>query len=199
MEGWARNFDMSGISFDQRQTATLVTRRHVVMAKHYQRRPGSKVIFHSRTGKRLERILTQVRPVFGDIAVGLLNLDVPSDYKVYPLPVPKEDFSHLVGRTAAITDQNRRIFFHKVAIVNTFYMSFRHEEPKRYGWGKRLIGGDSGNPSFLIASGDLVLVETHSSGGGGAGPFYGSPKIHGIIQSAIDELASGYKLKTRNL
>ncbi|MFT6239236.1 MAG: hypothetical protein ACI9NQ_001732 [Paracoccaceae bacterium] len=199
MDGWVRNFDMSGVSFDQRQTATLVTKRHVVMAKHYQRRPGSKVIFHSRTGKRLERILTEIRPVWGDIAVGLLNLDVPSGYKVYPLPAPREDYSHLVGRTAVITDQNRRVFFHKVSVVNPLYMSFRHEKPKRYGWGKNLIGGDSGNPSFLIAGGELVLVETHSSGGDGAGPFYGNPKVHEILQAAINELAPGYKLKMKNL
>ncbi|MFT6863693.1 MAG: hypothetical protein ACJAVK_002254, partial [Akkermansiaceae bacterium] len=45
MPGWSRNFDMSGVSFNQRMTATLVTRRHVVMAGHYLRKPGDKIVF----------------------------------------------------------------------------------------------------------------------------------------------------------
>jgi len=199
MKGWSSNFDMSGVSFDQRMTATLVTRRHVVMAAHFIRKPGSKLIFHGRNGEQLERLLIQSKNAFGDVAVGLLDQEIPLGYKVYPLPVPREDFSHLVGRIAAVTDQNRRLFFHKVKVVNRFYMGFEHQAPVRHGWGKKLIGGDSGNPSFLISGNDLVLVETHSTGGAGAGPFYGSQEIQKKLQAAITGLASGYSLRTKKL
>lgn len=199
MNGWSRNFDMSGVSFDQRMTATLVTRRHVVMAKHYKRKPGALVIFHNRYGKRLERKLVAVKPVAGDIAVGLLDSDVPADFKVYPLPTPREDYSHLVGRTAVVTDQHRRIYFHNVNFANKYAMGFRHQEPKQNGWGKKLVGGDSGNPSFLISGNELVLVETHTSGGAGSGPFYGGAEVQEKLQAVIDELAPGYRLKRRAL
>jgi len=198
-KSWARNFDMSGVSFNQKQTCTLVTRRHVVMAKHYQRAIGSRVIFHDRNGKRLERTLISRKAVIGDVAVGLLNEDVPAGYKIYALPAPKEDFSNLIGRTAAITDQNRRLFFHRIGIVRANLISFRHEEPKRHGWGKKLVSGDSGNPSFLISGNELVLIETHSGGGPGVGPFYGSPELQEKLQIAINELAPGYSLRKKNL
>jgi hypothetical protein len=198
-KSWARNFDMSGVSFNQKQTCTLVTRRHVVMAKHYQRGIGSRVIFHDRNGKRLERILTARKAVIGDVAVGLLNADVPAGYKVYALPAPREDFSNLIGRTAAVTDQNRRLFFHRIGMVTPTYVSFRHEEPKRHGWGKKLVSGDSGNPSFLISGNELVLIETHTGGGPGVGPFYGSRGLQEKLQIAINELAPGYSLRKKNL
>lgn len=199
MDGWARNFDMSGVSFDQRMTATLVTRRHVVMAKHFKRKPGDRVVFHNRFGKQLERKLVAVKAAHGDIAVGLLDSEVSPDYTVYPLPSPRVDFSHLVGRTAVVTDQHRRIYFHRVNFVSPYIMGFRHQEPKQNGWGKKLVGGDSGNPSFLISGNELVLVETHTSGGAGAGPFYGGAEIQDKLQAVIDDLAPGYRLRRKAL
>ncbi|MDG1671900.1 MAG: hypothetical protein P8H96_13615, partial [Akkermansiaceae bacterium] len=58
--------------------------------------------------------------------------------------------------------------------VNRFMIAFEYDVADTHGWGKKLIKGDSGNPSFLIDGQELVLVETHTSGGPGAGPFYGS-------------------------
>ena len=198
-DNWARDFDMSGISFNQRQTVTLITKRHVVMAKHYPRNPGSPVIFHDRNGKRLTRTITHLRPVLGDVSVGLLDRDVPQGYKIYPLPTPREDYSHLVDQTAVITDQNRRLFFHKVRLVVSNFISFRYDQPQLHGWNKKLVGGDSGNPSFMISGKELVLIETHTTGGGGAGPFYGSPQLQERLQEEITRLAPGYRFKTKNL
>jgi hypothetical protein len=199
MPGWSRNFDMSGVSFNERMTLTLVTPRHVVMASHYRRRPGSKVVFHNRMGKRVERTLIGVAGVAGDVAVGLLDSDVPGDLKVYPLPAPREDFTGLVGRTAVVTDQNRRIFFHEVWRVGPTSIGFRHPKPAKHGWGKNLVKGDSGNPSFLISGGELVLIETHTTGGGGSGPFYGSSGIQEKLAAAITRLAPGYRLRFKSL
>jgi len=198
--GWARNFDMSGVSFDDRKTATLVTKRHIVMARHYQRPTGSPIIFHDRYGKRITRILMKIRNLPKvDVAIGLLSADVPSNYKAYALPTPLEDYSHLQERTAAVTDQNRRIFFHQIGGVYGSRISFRHPGTNQHGWAKNLIKGDSGNPSFIISNGDLVLIETHTTGGGGSGPFYGSPEIQNDLQRIISELSPGYRIRTKNL
>ncbi len=199
MPGWARNFDMSGVSFNQKMTATLVTRKHIVMAGHYLRKPGDKVIFHDRHGKRLERTLVKTKRLKYDVGVGLLDRDVPATHRIYPLPKTRQDFSNIVGRTAAVTDQNRRIFFHEISRVNQFTTGFQHPKPILHGHSKKLVSGDSGNPSFLISGNELVLIETHTFGGSGSGPFYGGTVIQKNLQAAITEMAPGYLLKFKAL
>ena len=199
MTGWSRSFDMSGVSFNEKMTLTLVTRRHVIMASHYRRKPGDKVVFHNRMGMRVERTLVGVIGVVGDVAVGLLDSDVPPDLKVYALPAPREDFSLLKGTTAAVTGQNRRIFFHEIDRVGSTSIAFRHPKVTKHGWGKNLVKGDSGNPSFFISKGELVLIETHTSGGAGSGPFYGSPLIQKKLSAASTTLAPGYQLRLKSL
>ena len=199
MDGWARNFDMSGVSFNEKMTLTLVTRRHVIMASHYRRKPGAKVVFHNRMGKRIERTLVDVIEVVGDVAVGLLDLDVPPDLKVYALPTLRKDSLLLKGTTAVVTDQNRRIFFHEIERAGSTSITFRHPQVAKHGWGKNLVKGDSGNPSFFIDEDELVLIETHTSGGAGSGPFYGSPLIQEKLSAAITTLAPGYALRLKSL
>ena len=198
MDGWSRNFDMSGVSFNEKMTLTLVTRRHVVMASHYRRRPGAKVVFHNRMGKRVERTLVSVFGVVGDVAVGLLDSDVPPDLKIYALPEPRENFSSLKGETAVVTGQNRRIFFHEIDRVSPTVIGFRHPKLAKHGWGKNLVKGDSGNPSFIISGNELVLIETHTSGGGGSGPFYGCPIIQEKLSAAITRSVPGYRLRFKS-
>lgn len=197
--GWSNGMDLSGVSFDRRETATLVSQRHVVMAAHFQRPVGGKVIFHDRRGKFLERTLIQCRNVYGDVAVGLLNQPVPAAYRAYPLPAVVDDPTPLIGRPVMVTDQNRRLFFHKVRLVNRVMIAFEHDVADTHGWGKELIKGDSGNPSFLIDGQELVLVETHTRGGPGAGPFYGSAIVQEKLRKVMAEMDSRYTFRTVNL
>jgi hypothetical protein len=183
--GWPSGMDMSGVSFDDRKTATLVSRRHVVMARHFQRAVGAKVIFHDRQGKYLERKMIKVGNVHGDVAVGLLDQPVPAGYRVYPLPAPTTDPASLVGRPVVVTDQHRRLFFHKVGRAGFGGISFVHDVEDQHGWGKKLVSGDSGNPSFLIVGRELVLVETHSTGGAGAGPYYGDAMVQEKLRAVM--------------
>jgi hypothetical protein len=169
------------------------------MASHYRRKPGAKVVFHNRMGKRIERTLVDVIEVVGDVAVGLLDLDVPPDLKVYTLPTLRKDSLLLKGTTAVVTDQNRRIFFHEIERAGSTSITFRHPKVAKHGWGKNLVKGDSGNPSFFISEDELVLIETHTSGGAGSGPFYGSPLIQEKLSAAITTLAPGYALRLKSL
>lgn len=194
--GWPSGMDMSGVSFNEKMTATLISRRHVVMAAHYIRKEGDKVIFHDRQGKYLERTLIKVAKVHADIAVGLLDRPMPPEYRSYPLPAASTDSSRLIGRPVVVTDQNRRIFFHKVRSVSSFAISFAHDVEDKHGWGKKLIAGDSGNPSFLIVGRKLVLLETHSSGGAGAGPYYGSAINQEKLRAAMALMDPNYTFRT---
>ena len=58
----------------------------------------------------------------------------------------------------------------------------------------RLIVGDSGNPSFLLLNGEPVLVEMHTVGGFGAGPFLSDPGNFAAINRMMRELGGGEQL-----
>ena len=197
-DGWAASFDLSGVSFDSRKAATLVTPRHVVMANHFKRKPGARVVFHDRAGQRLVRTLTAVRKVEGDVAVGLLDQEVPSRHKIYPLPAPGTDPQRLLNQFALITDQHRRLFFHRVRAIAGSGLGFAYDKSGKHGWSKKLVSGDSGNPAFLIAGNDLILIETHSTGGPGAGPYYGNPELQKALQKTITALSPGYRLRFKS-
>ena len=194
--GWSSSMDLSGVSFDRREAATLVSRRHVVMAKHFQRPVGAKVVFHDRRGKYLVRTLVKTKGVFLDVAVGLLNEPVPEGYRVYPLPKVVENPATMRGRPVVVTDQNRRLFFHRIRVANDLTIMFEYDVADTHGWGKKLIKGDSGNPSFVISGNELVLVETHTSGGPGAGPFYGGAQLQEKLKAVMAEMDPRYTFRT---
>jgi hypothetical protein len=148
---WTRGMDMSGVSFDDSRTATLITPRHVVMAKHFARNAAAPVIFHDRKGKRVQRKLIGFYPGLGDVVVGLLDEPVPSNYTSYPLPTANRVGSDLIGKFVIVTDQYRKLFVHQVATVGGGIISFQHDPNQTHGWSKNLISGDRGNPSFVIS------------------------------------------------
>lgn len=195
-DSWTRKFDASGISFNEKQTCTLVTRQHVVMANHYKRKVMERVIFHDRGGRRLVRHLVDVRKVYGDVAVGRLNQPVPAGYKVYPLLRAEAGLGErLKGELVLVTDQNRRVFVHEVARVSGANIGFGYDKAKGIGFAKHLVSGDSGNPSFMMKGGEPVLIETHTSGGFGTGPFYGSEVVQRELARVIGEMGGEGRLR----
>ncbi len=198
---WTRKFDASGISFNHKRTCTLVTRQHVVMAAHYKRKVPSSVVFHDRNGRRLERVLVSAVNVVGDCAVGLLNEPVPSGYKVYPLLAYDANIAEkLKGEFVLVTDQKKRVFVHEVGGLGKSagggsMIFLRYDANKKVGYGKILVSGDSGNPSFIMKNGEPVLIETHHTGGAGAGPFYGDPVLHKKLAEAIQQLGGVGRLR----
>lgn len=195
-DGWTRGMDMSGVSFNDTRTATLITPRHVVMAKHYARGPGDMVVFHDRGGDRITRKLTAFIPAAGDVVVALLDEPVPSNYRSYPLPAVSSDPSALINRHVIVSDQKRRLFVHLIAGIGRGTIVFKHDKSNAHGWGKNLVVGDSGNPSFVIAGNELVLVETHTTGGPGAGPYYGDATVQASVRAAVAKLDSSYQIRT---
>ena len=195
-EGWTRGMDMSGVSFDDTRTATLITPRHIVMAKHYSRPAGSPVVFHDRGGKRIVRKIINLLPAEGDVMIGLLDEPVPANHTSYPLPDPGSDTARLVGKPVIVSDQRRALFVHLIGFVGSGIIAFKYDESESHGWGKNLIVGDSGNPSFLIVGQQLVLVETHTSGGPGAGPYYGDPGVQASVRAAVEKLDLSFRIRT---
>lgn len=194
--GWTQNIDMSGVSFNDPRTATLITPRHVLMAKHYARPPAAPVIFHDRTGKRLLRKIIGFQPASGDTIVGLLDEPVPSDYHSYPLPAPTTPPSALLGKHVIVSDQKRNLFIHLISSIDSGIVTFQHDPAKLHGWSVNLVSGDSGNPSFIISGKNLILLQTHTTGGPGAGPYLGDPTVQSSIRTAVQKLDPTYRIRT---
>lgn len=201
-QGWPWKLDLTGVAWDRSNTATVITPRHVVMASHYYRKEGEQIVFHDRRGKRHARIVERVvhvkdKGLQADVAVGLLNRPLPSSIRWYPLPEPDgSGGKSLVGRVVLVTEQNRGLYFHKVADANGRMVLFQHDPgipPHRR---KGLVAGDSGHPSFLLTKGELVLLETHSGGGAGVGPFYGSAALQDVLRRIVRETDPTYEMRT---
>lgn len=196
---WTRKVNLTGVSWDGTRTVTLVSPLHVVMAAHYVRQPGDMVVFRDAKGKKVERILVKLLPVtlangFGpDIAVGVLDRSVPLHYYKVPPADPAFE-SQLPGAFVLVTDSERRLHCHEIAAASGMSVRFGYSENIHKAYWEDLIVGDSSNPSFLLLHGEPVLVETHTTGGPGAGPYYGDPEVVAAINARMTELGGGYQL-----
>lgn len=195
-EGWTRGLDMSGVSFNDTRTATLITPRHVVMAKHYARPAAAPVVFHDRNGKFIQRKIIGFAAGAGDVMVGLLDAPLPSNYRPYPLPAAGSETDSLIGKPVIVSDQNHNLFVHLIAGFGKGTIAFQHDQTESHGWSKNLVVGDSGNPSFLIVGNELVLLETHTTGDPGAGPYYGDAAVQLSLRHAVRKLDPAYSIRT---
>lgn len=180
---WTSSFDLTGVSWNASTTATLIAPEFVVMAAHYQRDPHVSVMFHDKNGNPHERFIFASKALPGyDVAVGKLNLPVPPDVKRYRFANAAEA---TIGRPVIVSDQTMTLSVHQIAAVSGASISFSNVSGLNPVYQRNLITGDSGNPSFIVRNGDLVLVETHTTGGPGAGPFYGDPQLQAAIRAAM--------------
>lgn len=201
---WGGNFtrrmNFTGVAWDQPQTATLISPEHVVMAAHYQRPVGATLVFHDRRGRPQRRVLAAVVSLAGiaDVAVGRLDAPLPDSVRPYRVLPPSGNNGALAGCLAVVSDQHRKAFVHEIRMVSGNGLSFRRPATSRVSshLAKKLVGGDSGNPSFLLVGGELVLIETHSTGGSGAGPFLSAPAVFTAINGAMSKLGGGHQLRT---
>ena len=180
---WTSKLDFTGVSWNDDRTATLISPQYVVMAAHFIRPPNVAVMFHDKNGKPYERFISKVETIKNsDVAVGKLNLPLPTDIKAYRFASASQAQP---GRSVFITDQDRVVSVHKIGNVFGKGIRFDYNTNLNSIYRRKLIPGDSGNPSFLLENGELRLLETHSSGGGGSGPNYSNPELQASIRGAI--------------
>lgn len=186
---WTRNLDLTGVSWNDPRTATLIAPSFVVMAGHFVRPSNVPAMFHSKIGKPYERYITAVKAIPGtDIAVGKLNLPLPPEVRPYR-------FASLadakIGTPVIVSDQTSTLSVHRIEAVSGSAIQLSYIPGLNPVYQRNLIVGDSGNPSFILKkNGELLLLETHTTGGPGAGPFYGAPEVQSAIRSAMTELGN---------
>ena len=197
--GWTSKVDLSGVPFDDLRDGILISPRHILMATHYPRSNGSTLVFHDRSGQRVTRTLADQEPVpediryFPDITIGLLNADVP--LKFYRVLPPRNDWNnYLANCPAFVTDQEKKLLVKSISSINQPFVSFTNSSDVDDFYDESLIPGDSGNPSFIIVRGEPVLIETHTFGGTGAGPFFSTTTNYASINTLMSLLGGGYQL-----
>lgn len=183
---WTSRFDLTGVSWNDQRTATLIAPSYVVMAAHFTRPQSEAFMFHDKKGRPYERyIIAQRKLAMADIAVAKLHLPLLPEIKRYSFASAADA---IPGRLVIVTDQTRALSVHRIAAVSGRVVALDYFPGLNPVYGRKLISGDSGNPSFIIKNGDLRLLETHTTGGPGAGPFYGDPEVQAAIRNAIAEM-----------
>ena len=202
--GWTWKLDMTGVSTDKARTCTLISPRHVLMAKHYQREYEDVVLFHDRRGRAIVRFIEEKLALPGgsafqpggsssDMAVGRLDEEVP--VKFYRVLPPRPDYAeHLIGALAVITDKDRNLLMRRVTGFGEGHVRFGKADEYPPKCADPLNGGDSGNPGFLVVGGEPVLIETHTYAQMGQGPFISYPENYAGINRLMAELGGGYQL-----
>lgn len=187
LNNWTAKLDLTGVSWNDTRCATAISPSYVVMAAHYTRPTSVPLMFHDRNGKPHERFIAKIRPLIGvgDITVAQLNRPLPPEIKSYRFAKASEA---KIGEPVIITDQTSTLSVHQIASISGNVISFSNIPNLNPIYSRKLVVGDSGHPSFLVKNGELLLLETHTTGGPGAGPFYGSPPVQAAIREAIRDM-----------
>ncbi len=158
------------------------------MAAHFTRPSDVPLIFHDLAGNPQERYIASVRHLAaGDIAVAKLNRPLPPSIKCYRFANASDA---IIGRPVIVSDQTKTLSIHRLAGISGAVVQFDYLTNLNAIYRRNLIVGDSGNPSFLVKNGELVLLETHTTGGPGAGPFYADPDVQAAIHAAMKQMGN---------
>lgn len=202
---WANGIDLSGISPWNSGSGylygiTAIAPDCVAGAHHAFPGNGSVVAFVTASNQVVTRVLvSSVQLGITDIRIGVLDQNLPSSITHYTvLPGNFLDYLPSFARTVplVVLDQEEKFIVQDITSMSGADLS--HDvsgAALRAPYTEALVGGDSGNPFFLVVGGQLVLLGCHFSPNGGQ--HYGAyiPQIN----SAMTSLGSEYQLDVMNL
>jgi hypothetical protein len=191
----------------EQRAGVAITPRHVICVSHYPLQVGAVVRFITTANAVVERTVTDVYTVPGgfnrDTAIAKLDSDLPSSItpvkllpSTFPDYIPTVETFHIdcIGFDQEENVLAKQLTLVDLGIVDKFVMLI--EDSARYpALTQRIIGGDSGNPIFLLINSTLVLLSMWS------GPLSG-PALHrfiGEIDTGLTTLGGGYTVQTVSL
>ena len=225
---WAKKINFSSVSVwnnrgygtprDYRMRgATAVTKRHIVMAKHFWLVNTDKLWFVTPNGEWIERTILRIDSHGSeDISVGLLDSDLPST--ITPAKVVPENFETYFVRDSlgAIPEDDRPIvvgFDHEKkglllevtkaanASNNVTYFDGSVVPAPYKNMSEELESGDSGNPLFIIIDGEPVLITSFYTTS--SSPAYNKyiSAINSLIASidSAEGISTGYTLTEKHM
>lgn len=204
---WAKGVDFSCVSpwnssCGSLRAGTLISKRHVVFAKHFPLPKGTRIVFVGEDGGVCPCYITKTKGVENaDMVVGLLNAEVTPN--IHPAKILPQDFWKYIGDGYGLPmgtfDQEEKLL---LTVANPMFtngpphrvVSSRiPKDPRWVQFREKVIGGDSGNPAFLLIGDTAILQYCLQTGGAGSGnPMYFCRRE---VQAAMDELCPGYALE----
>lgn len=204
---WARGVDFSCASpwnscGGRTRAGTLISRRHIIFAKHYPIAAGSRILFVDDEGGVCPCYVDKTKALAAcDIMVASLDAEVTPN--IVPAKILPPDAGKYLGRGEGLPvvtfNQVEKLFLNELNAIPTNgspwkSMSCRVPNDGRWqAFRERLIVGDSGDPAFLLVGDRPILVYCVQGGGCGSGPAIHLHRRE--IQAAMDELCPGYKLE----
>lgn len=176
------------------RAGTLITRRHIIHAAHYSLSTGHVMRFVDVNNVVHERTIVGAKshpdysPHYPDIRIAVLDSDLPasiSHCKMAPSTLDDYFTFTTTRHPCLLLDKEEKALIADLNYINT-RIGFKYPtDPKRLEYSETIIGGDSGNPSFIIIDDELVLLSVRTYGGAGAGTFVGG-QIDAINQLIVD-------------
>lgn len=183
------------------KAGTLISPKHIIFAAHFPISTGTRILFVDNEGQGCPCYVERVKQIGKtDIMIGSLNAEVTPN--IHPAKVLPPDYEKFIGDGAGLPvvtfDKSERTFVTELAGLpdgKTGRVWNRPPKtPLRQRLGGKAVGGDSGNPAFLVFGKTPVLLYCLKEGGAGSGPWL---HLHlNEIQVTMDELCPGYKLET---
>ena len=180
---WARDLDLSCVSVwndsanPGGRTATLITRRHIVMAKHW---PASTYVFCDTNGVILRRTVLQWSNISDDLRLGRLDEALPESFSPAYVPstnivrylasgkyLPTLCFNQEKGASVLelttidgeTTDKDGWHYNHYGSTSNTNLVSVQRCNVRG-----ATVDGNSGCPVFVVADDKLILLFSNHLG-----------------------------------
>ena len=180
------------------RAGTLISKRHIIFAKHFPLWKGCRVLFVDGEGdvcpcrvkatKALEKC---------DIMIGSLDYEVTPN--IHPAKILPDDYAKYIGDGKGLPivtfTQHEKAFLSEChGITTNTVMNGQSTNALWKTLGGKIVVGDSGNPAFLLIGNRPILLYCLLSGGVGHGPSVF--RFRKEIQKAMDELCPGYQLET---
>jgi hypothetical protein len=204
---------LSGANWFQRG-GTLISPRHILLAKHFTINilpGGTPILFVDDSNNVITRNLIAYELDSTDIAIGLLDKDIPSNIKFAKvLPKNYKTYLTMVDNFLSAPDSAEKLYCvgldqQEKAIVKRFIgiqnyvgvenipnaiVSNLHPEDTFASFTETVIVGDSGNPFFLIIDNELILLSTWWTDI--SGPFISTR--YDKVNYMMSKLGGGYNL-----
>ena len=199
---WLKDVDFSCASpwsdeCGRLRAGTLISKRHIIFAKHFPLWKGCRVLFVDGAGdvcpcrvkatKALEKC---------DIMIGSLDYEVTPS--IHPAKILPDDFAKYIGDGKGLpivtfTQHEKALLSECHGITTNTVMNGQSTNALWKTLGGNIVVGDSGNPAFLLIGNQPIMLYCLLSGGVGHGPSVFAHRKE--IQAAMDELCPGYQLE----
>lgn len=202
------------------RAGTAISKRHIVFANHFPLWKGVRISFVGEDGEVCPCHVEATKRVGDtDIAVGLLNAELTPNIR--PAKILPMDFEATLGNgngfpVITFNQQEKAFLTELDAIPTNRFISYGRQRTRNGEWRpmpktvwnvrssvstnavraafrELIVGGDSGNPAFLLLGDEPIILCCLRGGGCGCGPALHLYRRE--IQAAMDELCPGYKLE----